>query len=95
MILGVLLLLGNQMNYKSLLEELNQLNKDYDQEKKRLKEREHRLLISFCSSRDELKAKIEKVCPHTEERYVDNWHPHTRDGSQYYECKICGRKRYV
>ena len=83
------------MSYNNLLAELVLIEKKYEQEKKELRKKENELLLSFCLSRDELKKKIRKVCPHKDEEYVDNWHPHTRDGRKYYRCIVCDRERDV
>jgi transposase-like protein len=41
------------------------------------------------------KEKMQAYCPHLESTHVDTWHPHTRDGDEYYICKECGKRRDV
>lgn len=83
------------MNFKQLTRKLDMLTKKYERRVIKLAAAYKKIDESEFLIKGALMVEIRKVCPHTTEVYHDTWHPHTRDGDQYYECSLCGNRRKV
>ena len=81
--------------FTKLKEKLNILNNKFKEDKEKIDSKLEKKRSEYFTKKDNLIEKISEVCPHKNETYEDTWHPHTRDGDQYYECDLCGNKRYV
>lgn len=83
------------VSFNSLKKDLDKLQSKYDGDKEKLRAKLEIASNKFFSSKKVLIEEIKKVCPHEKEVYHDDWHPHTRDGDQYYKCVLCGNERKV
>ncbi len=79
--------------FKTLRKELAKVESKYDKDREKLRAKLEIASNKFFKDRDSLLKQLVKVCPHEKEEYHDDWHPHTRDGDQYYKCTFCGHER--